>query len=270
MKNQFFIIISLVFLCFFYSCTKDYSIEGGSVTTSGSWNFTSNGQLSNGNIDTAFLYLNTGTRVLHLTGPNLLGDRFFILDIYSRDVFKTGTYKVSSSEVNFTYSSISKTIYQSDKSAGEFIVTINEIDNNHVSGSFSGLVNDSTGTKQQIELGLFATTINLKNNQTTSVGVLGTTLGQCSPDSIGGSYTSNTPLSSGNVVQVQVNVTTPGTFLISTNNVNGISFSNSGTFTSKGPKNVILYGSGTPVAIGTNTYTVTYGPYTCNFNVETK
>lgn len=73
---------------------------------------------------------------------------------------------------------------------------------------------------------------------------------------------------SGITHSITANVTTIGTYNLSTNTVNGITYSGSGTFSGTGNQLVVLTASGTPVAYGDNTYTLTSTP-ACNFNVFT-
>ena len=67
----------------------------------------------------------------------------------------------------------------------------------------------------------------------------------------------DTALTSVNTVTVTVNVTVAGPYWISTNLVNGISFSQIGTFTSTGPQTAVLTGTGTPVVTDTAIFTLT-------------
>lgn len=101
-----------------------------------------------------------------------------------------------------------------------------------------------------------------------SSGSLGGEGSTCSPIIVNGSYTVDKALSTINTVEVQVNVTTPGTYTITTNEVNGYSFSGEGTFGSIGTHTVTLIGTGTPTASGTDSFTVTYDGGTCTFNVN--
>ncbi|MEO6720403.1 MAG: hypothetical protein ABIN67_08550 [Ferruginibacter sp.] len=63
-----------------------------------------------------------------------------------------------------------------------------------------------------------------------------------------GNYAAGIPLTASNFVTVNVNVTTVGTYTISTQNLNGISFSGSGTFAAAGPQAIQLAGTGTPLS----------------------
>lgn len=89
----------------------------------------------------------------------------------------------------------------------------------------------------------------------------------CGTAQVNGTYIVNKLLGDTNNVVLQVNVTTPGAYIINTTTVNGYSFSASGTFTAPGVTNVTLRGNGTPLATGLNTFTATAGSSTCNFNV---
>jgi hypothetical protein len=89
----------------------------------------------------------------------------------------------------------------------------------------------------------------------------------CAPITVNGFYIHSKPLDNANTVVVQVNVTTPGAYTLSTNSVNGFGFSASGVFTASGLQNVTLRGSGIPVVQGTTTITPRTGPSFCNFSV---
>ncbi|WP_419869943.1 autotransporter outer membrane beta-barrel domain-containing protein [Chryseobacterium sp. CT-SW4] len=77
----------------------------------------------------------------------------------------------------------------------------------------------------------------------------------CASIMVNGTYLKGTPLTSSNVITLNVTVSTVGSYHISTPVVNGISFAASGTFTAPGTYPITLVGSGTPT---TNS----------NFNIE--
>jgi hypothetical protein len=89
----------------------------------------------------------------------------------------------------------------------------------------------------------------------------------CSNAVVNGTYELNKPLTAANTVTVQVNVTTIGSYTLSTNTVAGMTFSKSGSFTSTGVQNVILDGSGTPTTAGANVFTPQIGTSSCTFTV---
>jgi len=88
----------------------------------------------------------------------------------------------------------------------------------------------------------------------------------CSIDTVIGGYIKGIAADTSSHVIIAVNVTTPGTYSINTNTVNGYSFTSSGTFSSGGVQTISLVASGTPVNAGTDVFTVTAGSSTCTFS----
>ena len=91
--------------------------------------------------------------------------------------------------------------------------------------------------------------------------------GNCLDASVQGTYVKNTALNSTNKVDIKVNVTTIGTYNISTTPINGITFSGTGSFTTTGVQFVTLAGTGTPVNSGSITVSITVGSTSCTFPV---
>jgi hypothetical protein len=88
----------------------------------------------------------------------------------------------------------------------------------------------------------------------------------CSTPVISGTYTVGVPLGAGNTITIKANVTTAGTYSISTPATNGMTFSASGSFAVGAGQNIVLKGSGIPVAAGNNNFTVGSG---CSFSITT-
>jgi hypothetical protein len=78
----------------------------------------------------------------------------------------------------------------------------------------------------------------------------------CNSITTSGSYVPNIAMTSENSMAVPVNVTYVGDYTISTNTLNGISFSATGTFTTTGNQTITLKASGTPTAGGSYSYTI--------------
>lgn len=93
--------------------------------------------------------------------------------------------------------------------------------------------------------------------------------GSCSNTIVNGLYYAENGLSSSHYISLDVNVTTPGSWIILTDTVNGYSFSGSGTFTSSGSHQVTLAGTGTPILAQTDNFTATANNSggTCSFDV---
>ncbi|MBK8521064.1 MAG: hypothetical protein IPL54_09325 [Chitinophagaceae bacterium] len=93
----------------------------------------------------------------------------------------------------------------------------------------------------------------------------------CSGTTFGpGIYTAGNTVGTTHTVTLNVNVTTPGPYTISTAIINGISFSGTGTFTAAGNTQVTLTASGTPAAASppVYNYTVTNGTSSCTFSLS--
>lgn len=94
------------------------------------------------------------------------------------------------------------------------------------------------------------------------------TPGACSSPEINGVYAVNTALSASNTVVLKVNVTVAGSYTITTNTINGISFSGSGVFSTTGTNiPITLTGSGTPLAKGISTFNPAISS-SCGFDIS--
>lgn len=92
--------------------------------------------------------------------------------------------------------------------------------------------------------------------------------GECLPSSVQGIYLAGTALTAANFIDVDVDFTAAGTYLINTDIVNGYSFTGVGIATSTGVQTIRLQASGTPTAAGANTFTVAFGTSECNIVVD--
>jgi hypothetical protein len=79
--------------------------------------------------------------------------------------------------------------------------------------------------------------------------------GSCPGVIVSGDFTVSTPATSANTVQLAVWVDSVGTYNITTNPVNGISYHGSGSFTNAGAQHIVLTATGTPAAAGTFVFT---------------
>lgn len=85
-----------------------------------------------------------------------------------------------------------------------------------------------------------------------------------------GTYTNRQLLTSANTAVIQVSVTSPGGYSISTSIVNGMTFKRNGIFNTIGSQAVTLYGTGTPIDSGTAIIPVSAGSSMCIFPVKVK
>ncbi len=87
----------------------------------------------------------------------------------------------------------------------------------------------------------------------------------CTGALVNGTFTEGIATTAGNAVTLNVDVKTVGTYNISTNAVNGVTFAGTGSFSTTGPQSITLVASGTPGSEGT--YSFTPGGGACTFVV---
>lgn len=103
-----------------------------------------------------------------------------------------------------------------------------------------------------------------------ATGTLYDDAGDCMADTVHGHfYNAIAPGRDTAYVAVKVNVSTPGTYTIVSNTQNGVYFSDSGFFSTAGINTVKLRPVGTPIAIGTNSYTISFDSSVCYFTLTT-
>ncbi len=92
--------------------------------------------------------------------------------------------------------------------------------------------------------------------------------GDCLPKTVTGTYKVAVPLvADSNTISVAVNVTTTGTYLVTTDTVNGFFFNATGRFTSPGTNTVKLRSNGTPFAAGVNNFRISFDSTFCDVQV---
>ncbi|MDO5976605.1 hypothetical protein [Flavivirga jejuensis] len=91
----------------------------------------------------------------------------------------------------------------------------------------------------------------------------------CNSVNVNGTYTVSSPLNNTNTITIDVLVGFYDTYNITTNTVNGYSFSASGAFPSLGVNTITLTASGTPLIAQTDTFTIdlTGTGFTCHVNI---
>lgn len=243
----------ILFCAFFLACEKEYSSEngdpnggagGGGGSSSGTALFTlegAPGACSNPVINGSFV---AGTA---LTATNVV--------IVSVNVTTVGTYTISSGSANGISFSGSGTF----TSTGVQAVILTGTGTPTTAGTF----NYTPGTNGCT----FPLTVTSVPAGPVAVYTLNGAPGACVTPVIAGTYLVGVPLTSGNTITVTANVTTAGSYSISTNSVNGISFSGSGNLAIGTTQTIVLTGSGTPTAANTSSFTI--GTNGCTFPITT-
>ena len=80
--------------------------------------------------------------------------------------------------------------------------------------------------------------------------------GNCASPVVNGAFEAGTPVDITSFITVDVNVDSIGTYLITSNSVNGISFVATGTFTTTGPQTIVFKSAGTPLIGGSFNFTL--------------
>jgi len=91
---------------------------------------------------------------------------------------------------------------------------------------------------------------------------------QCMNYVVAGDYITGVAMTATNTVVINVNVTTPGTYTISTQQSNGITFSGAGTLANAGAQTITLTASGSPIAVGSTNFPVQVGTSECFFTID--
>jgi hypothetical protein len=89
----------------------------------------------------------------------------------------------------------------------------------------------------------------------------------CSTPLVGGTFTANTYVQPSNTLTLQVIVNTPGDYNITTDTVDGISFSAAGHFNTAGTQTVVLKGYGSPQTAGVPYFNVKADSSYCSFGI---
>jgi hypothetical protein len=87
------------------------------------------------------------------------------------------------------------------------------------------------------------------------------------PKTVRGTYKTGTALGDTNFIEVGIDVTTPGTYIVRTDTINGFSFKGTGTFSATGLTTVKLIGSGTPVIAGVTPFVIKFDTSNCTVPV---
>ena len=230
-----------LFIILFFSCQKEFSFEGD-ITLPNTLGRSSGGQC---------LPINVGGT--YFAGKDLGHTNFIEVQV---SVKMTGAYTISTQTVNG----------YSFQATGSFPDT--------------GLVMvQLKGSGKPVSAGTDNFTVSLGNTscsvsitvQTPPIGPASYTLdgdpGSCVDANIQGVFMKDIILDTSNKADIKVNVITAGSYSISTNLVNGYSFSGSGFFTTTGPQTVTLKATGKPVAEGIDQFMLTGNVSSCSFPV---
>ena len=92
--------------------------------------------------------------------------------------------------------------------------------------------------------------------------------GDCFSSSVKGTYFTGVTVPGSSYIELQVNVTTPGSYRIASDTVNGFSFENSGVFTATGLQTIKLQASGKPIQVEISNFFISFDSTICLFSVN--
>lgn len=262
----------------FVACQKEFSIENGqSGSLTGAWEFKDSTTSYAGNSVQYYIddTSNPASANMVYTGATANLGATISIDVY----FPTGTaaigsYQSANGQVNFSYIfNNSGKKYEAIGLGGQFstenvTVNITQISDSSVTGTFSGIALDSASRLVPIKAGKFSYRKRVVTTPapTTSVGTLGTATDTCTGAVVSGTYKKNAALATTNTVRLSVNVTTAGTYTISTDTLKGIYFASTGSFSATGVQSISLQGIGTPTdSAAALRFRVRYGTSSCTF-----
>ena len=241
--STFFLTSLLLIVCalFFITCKKEYSYEGGvqaatAVYTLNAANGICTGSLVSGNYNAGNPLNTTNTVQLEV------------------DVITIGTYTIKTNAVDGFSFSVS----------GNFTET--GIQTVTLSGSGTPV---SAGSFNASGVSVCSFTVDVKE-ASKAVFMLAGAPDSCTNAVADTNYVVDTLLNSSNTVVLNVSVSSIGEYTISTDTINGMSFSISGKFTFTGNQKVILKGSGSPLISGTFTFTPNIDSSSCSFDIKVK
>ncbi len=232
LKSFFFFAFLVVTLL---SCDKEYSIEGyniGGGTSGGTSTFSLDG--------TPGVCNNASIQGNYMAGVPTTSANNVVLTV---NVTVLGTYTLTTSTTNGFSFAGSGTFTQ----LGFQLIQLNA----NGTPTNPGVINFRAGAQScSFNVTVGGTAGGGGGNSGTSVFTLNGNPNACQTPTIAGTYQQGTALTSSNKVTLKANVTTAGTYTITTTN-NGMTFTATGTFANTGAnQDVVFTGSGTPTAAG--------------------
>jgi hypothetical protein len=233
----------IVFFFVFFSCVKEFSFENGLVSA---------GVLKKDAGGNCLPIQVAGT---YISGRQLGDTNFIQIGV---NVISRGRYMISTDTVNGYSFQASGNFSDS----GYFLIKL--------SGSGKPLASDTDNFTIFYDSSICQFSVNVQSGSPNSKPAAYTLQGSpnsCMNDTLLGGYIKGVTLDTSNRINIRLNVTSPGTYNISTDTINGYYFSGSGVIGSTGVTTVTLAGAGTPQNQELDNFQVTAGLSVCSFPV---
>lgn len=243
MKKQFLWVLLASTFVLLNSCQKEYSFESGGQPSSGSLQADGSGECLPKNV-----------LGIYEVNKALVGnDNYIEVQV---QVTEPGTYAITTNLVNGIRFSANG--FFNDPG----LITVKLRGNGTpIADGIHHFIVSYDGTECEIPV-----TVLPEGGGDPAAFTLNATAGSCMK-TLNGDYAVGVPLGTSHTVTLNVTVTTPGSYNVTTTTVNGITFSGSGLLTATGAGTIQLSATGTPTTAGTNTIAVTAGASNCSFDV---
>jgi hypothetical protein len=234
--------VSLGMILFLASCQKDLELNPDGVSV---------GKLKTGAAGNCLPVVVNG---IFIADSILSNDNYVDVQV---DVALAGSFNIKSDSVNgFSFKKVGTV------GSGANIIRL------YASGKpVAPGVNTFTITYGQTSCSFTITVYGGGSGLGTALYTLGGAPGNCAISSITGNYIVGLVMVAANRVEMTVNVTGVGTYIINGTVINGVSFSASGVFTNPGIQTIFLAATGTPTGPGPFIYPVTNGATNCSFSI---
>ena len=153
MKYLKFLSGLFIFSILLSACQKEFSNEEV-PPTKGNWEFRVLKTIYNGQLDT--VYIQAGKMIILGKSDDKTHSFDMTLTSPTNTFLPGSSYNTSAQESVMNYRQNSEGIYVANALNGEFTVSINQISETLVSGTFNGSALDSTGKKQNVYQGKFS------------------------------------------------------------------------------------------------------------------
>ena len=244
MKKLFLFLFPVSFVLLFTACQKELSIEVSGTVSSGSLQSDSSGKCLPKTVQGIY---EVGTVLVVATN---------YIDVQV-NVKTAGTYRVYSDTVNGIFF----------QAKGSFATAgLNTVRLAANGTPLTAGINNFTITYDSTKC-VIPVTILARGGAVDAQYTLDGAPDTCMSYVVSGDYKAGILLTVANTVVINVNVTVLGTYTITTQVSNGITFSGSGLFTNLGKQPVTLTATGTPGVEGNTNIPVTFGTSSCSFIV---
>lgn len=237
------------------------------------WSFKGNNISYSGCIDTAYYSKIDTVILLNIAMSDSFGNVLRITLNDPSGKFTKGAYSTSNQKATIVLLTPTGN-YTTTGFTTAFSVEISTINDNLLEAVYAAsLVNPLNNEKYTISNGTIRALIGGPNKcSVTTADSLGkytlvSTGSVCGNAIINGDYIVGNRLNATNTLTLNVNVTSRGTYSISSSKVNGITFSGSGAFPATGVQTITLAGIGTPLVSGVDSIPIAAGGTNCKFGV---